>query len=73
MSGTLTIQAGETTGTIYGEIRADGVVEEEDETFTVKLSGAEWTRRLPTMRDVGTIDGRRRGGDRRRSMPTLRD
>ena len=39
VSGTLTIQAGETTGTISVAIRADEVVE-EDEAFTVMLSGA---------------------------------
>ena len=39
-SGTLVIDAGETTGTITVEVVDDGVIEGDDETFTVTLSGA---------------------------------
>ena len=40
VSGTLTIDAGQATGTITVEVVDDGVIEGDDETFTVELSGA---------------------------------
>ena len=67
-SGTLTIDAGETTGTITVEVLDDGVVEGEDETFTVKLS-ARVERRSSTVRGWGplrtTTRWSRRRGSRR--------
>ena len=53
-SGTLTIDAGETTGTITVEVLDDGVVEGEDETFTVKLSGPSGAT-IADDEGVGTI------------------
>ena len=53
-SGTLTIEAGETTGTITVEVLDDGVVEGEDETFTVKLSGPSGAT-IADDEGVGTI------------------
>ena len=53
-SGTLTIDAGETTGTIAVEVLDDGVVEGEDETFTVELSAPSGAT-IEDGEGVGTI------------------
>ena len=54
-SGTLTIDAGETTGTITVEVLDDGVVEGEDETFTVELSAPSGAT-IADGEGVGTIE-----------------
>ena len=68
-SGTLTIDAGQTTGTIAVEMLDDGVIEGDDETFTVELSGANGAtivdgEGLGTIEEATTWRSRRRGSRR---------